>query len=214
MKQSKPDKKAITPYTRERVQEIITRNLRADCDPEIILKNLGETILPNMLDGEKAEKEQATEKYNKLQREIVSLGELDNHYLISESVNKEYRPLLISMGRDLHKEFDVQTASEKGLVEIAVGAFGRYLEYSSRLYNLLNVEFLSHEKNGYYCVIAKEVDRAHRQYVTAISTLKQIKSPGFEVNIHAKTALLGQYQQVISTDKGEEIKQVTHNDAT
>jgi hypothetical protein len=47
--------------------------------------------------------------------------------------------------------------------------------------------------------MGKELDRAERHFFTALNTLKQIKSPMLEMNIHAKTAFIAQNQQINAT---------------
>ena len=45
-------------------------------------------------------------------------------------------------------------------------------------------------------MLSKERDRAHRQYLSTIMTLKQLKAPAIEMNIKAKTAFVSQNQQI------------------
>ena len=44
-------------------------------------------------------------------------------------------------------------------------------------------------------IIGLELDRANRQFLTALQTLKQIKAPQLEVNVETKTAFVAQNQQ-------------------
>ena len=55
---------------------------------------------------------------------------------------------------------------------------------------------ISSEKNGYLAILSKELDRAHRQLITALTTLRQIKNPPIEFNVKAKTAFVAQNQQI------------------
>ena len=52
-------------------------------------------------------------------------------------------------------------------------------------------------------MISKELDRANRQFITALTTLKQIKAPSLEINVKTKAAFVAQNQQlnVNPTDK-------------
>jgi hypothetical protein len=43
--------------------------------------------------------------------------------------------------------------------------------------------------------MSKELDRANRQFITALTTLKQMKTPSIEINVTAKTAFVGKNQQ-------------------
>ena len=61
------------------------------------------------------------------------------------------------------------------------------------------VKYTSNALNGLYAVISTELDRANRHFVTALATLRQIKSPTLEVNVRAQTAIIGQNLQLNST---------------
>ena len=62
------------------------------------------------------------------------------------------------------------------------------------------VEYLTHEKNGYYSLISKELDRAHRQYITTLTLLQQIKQPSIKVNVKTKNAYIAENQQINASD--------------
>jgi len=70
------------------------------------------------------------------------------------------------------------------------------MQYSASFQNIANIEWLSPEKNGLYANYSKEVDRAHRQFMMAITTLKQMKSPTPQINVRTNTAFVAQNQQV------------------
>jgi len=130
-------------------------------------------------------------------REASIVFGLNTHLPIAETVREEYRPLLIEVIRNLEKENDCQTTNEKILVETIASAYVRVLQYSKKLnYCLGKAEVeISRNKNEFYGIISKELDRAQRQLNSALLTLKQMKSPSMELTIKAKTAFIANNQQ-------------------
>jgi len=110
----------------------------------------------------------------------------------------------IEFSNQLQKEYDCQTPSEFALVEIIANSYARILDYSRAFNNCQNIEFVSGEKNGYYTMLSKEVDKANRQFISALTTLKHIKSPGFDITVKAKTAFVAQNQQINSIQNKNE----------
>lgn len=212
--QSKPNGQtksdaAIKKYSPDEVRKIIREIALVPSDPETILKELGEDLLPKMFYGDKKQKEDVAVKITEKASEALMLDELDNHYFLAETSSTKYRPLAIDYARKLSKEYNCTSPSEKGLVELITGAYIRYIEYSGAFNNAMRLDYLSHEKNAYYTMLSKEVDKAHRQYLTGLATLQQIKNPPPEWKINAKTAFISQNQQInaVNQTPPQEIKQ-------
>lgn len=121
---------------------------------------------------------------------------LKSHHLAAETAGKYFRPFVVNFTKDLIKEYNCQSPSEIALAEIVASSYGRYLEYSNRLSNYIEVH--KNVNTGDCLFLGKEVDRAHRQFITTLTTLKQIKSPTLEVKVKTKTAFISQNQQVNS----------------
>ena len=135
---------------------------------------------------------------------------LQNHIPITESVNKKYRLFVTEMIKDIISEFDCKLASEVMLAQSIAGAFVRTIQYSNCLseYFAKDSVEINKDKTDYYRTASKELDRAHRQFVSSLSTLRQMKNPLFEINVKASTAFIGQNQQFNasgSTHKPNEI---------
>ena len=81
--------------------------------------------------------------------------------------------------------------------------YGRMLSYSIMLSanSQTGSNPITHERNGLYSAFGKEIERASRQYLATISTLKQLKNPPIEINVKAKTAFVGQNQQFNATQE-------------
>lgn len=200
-KSNKPretETKAVTKsITQEELRNWLASTTYASCDPKLMLEKLGKNI--NELRAQKKPNKELIEQTGEEFRKTMKIMALDTHYLAAESVSEQYRPFLIQFARDVTDEYQCKTPSEKALAEIIATSYGRILELSSSFNCSQNIEFLSSEKNGYYGMIAKELDRAHRQFTTSLLVLKQIKSPTLEISINAKTAFIAQNQQVNAT---------------
>jgi len=129
---------------------------------------------------------------------------LDTHAPLWESVSERYGLLAVEFARQLFEEYDCQTASEKALAQLAVNAYVRTLECSSILKSCMKGTIAA-EITGYYSMLSKELDRANRQFITAITTLKQMKVPQLKVNVKAKNAFVAQNQQINQNKENENI---------
>jgi len=143
-----------------------------------------------------AEKDKRLKEINEKYSTATYIFALDNHYAAVDTVKKEYKPMVIEIANQFIAEYHCTGASEKALAELAASAYARYIQYSSSFQSIANIEWLSSEKNGLYANYSKEVDRAHRQFMMAISTLKQMKSPAPQINVRTNTAFVAQNQQV------------------
>ena len=182
-------------FTEAEVLDFVRKHLQASCDPDLIFARTTEQFgIWRSGDNKKAKKGEKA-FLESAEKSLLVLG-LENHYALAETICTRYRSLVIEIARQIEKEYDCKTPSEKVLAEMIAGAYGKIIEYSAYLNNSKRVDFLSAEANGYYTMFSKEVDRAHRQLITALIVLRQMKSPPIEFNVKAKTAFVAQNQQV------------------
>lgn len=157
-------------------------------NPDILLDKLAKKIAEN---GNDELSDDLMKDYSKA---VMAMG-LYTHLPVAEIVREEYRTFLIEMVKSIETEYDCKTPSEKALAEAIASSYVRVIQYSKELTKCTKEKDFSHEKNGYYSLVSKEVDRANRHFTTALLTLKQLKSPTMEVNVKAKNAFIGQNQQ-------------------
>jgi len=127
--------------------------------------------------------------------EALSIIGLDTHYTLGTMVNESIRPLVIEFSKQLVLEYNCTSMSERALAEVVVGAYARVLEFTGMMNKLTQLSRTNSEITQHYAVVSKELDRANRHFTTALSTLRQIKSPTLEVRINAKTAFVATQQQ-------------------
>lgn len=78
---------------------------------------------------------------------------------------------------DLIQEYDCKTVSERSLCEVVASSYFNILKASKAFQNMYSLEYLSSEKNGYYNVISKELEKQNRMYLSSLQTLRTLKSP-------------------------------------
>jgi hypothetical protein len=165
-------------------------------------------VLREYDDASPAEKKKLNDKVSKKLEQVSAIYSLDNHYLSAETLDKDkYRTLMMEIANQLTAEYDCKTTTEKMLVETAAVAFCHSLEYGLKLSNILRMDNTSHEKNNYYAMVSKEVDRSTRQYITALNTLKRIKQPPVQVVFKSTNAFVANNQQINATDNRKKPKE-------
>ncbi len=182
-------KKIIHNFTDEEVKEtaLVTHSRNYGVD-----KNLKELAL-QMTDITPGEK--ASDEVTKNLQAVSRAYSLESGHMLMESVEIEYHQLALQMKIDLEKEFNCKTPSEQALTDQVVISYIRKLTFSRHLEEHKAQRVLSHERNGYLNFISKEVDRAHRQFLSALETLKAIKQPPFKVNVKTQNAFIAENQQ-------------------
>jgi len=150
---------------------------------------------------------------------IASLFNLDNFYSLRELVSNWDKGRAAEFGIQLYKEYNCQTASEKALAQTVVIAFEHVLDLSRRLHIMMentSVQVMDIKTYPFLLkrmqIIGLELDRANRQFLTALQTLKQIKAPQIEVNVKTKTAFVAQNQQFNVGNKSAEGKEDEPNE--
>jgi hypothetical protein len=123
--------------------------------------------------------------------------ETDTHSIAMESFGGRFKYSMVQICKQFIQDYECTTNAEKLMAEAAAVAYMRYLDASRRLNNCLDSSsYTSPEKNTYLSMLSKERDRSHRQYLSAVSMIRQIKAPPFEMKIKANTAFVSQNQQI------------------
>ena len=169
--------------------------MRAICDPVSLVRELDKAI--NEYNGSIGrDRRKKLRVVNERLAPATYIYALDNHYAVIDTVKEDYKPMVIEMANQFIAEYQCVAPSEKALAELAASAYARYLQYAASFQNITNIKWLSSEKNGLYANYSKEADRAQRQFMMAIATLKQIKSPTPRINVRTNTAFVAQNQQI------------------
>ena len=191
-------------YTPEQVTKFVKNTLALQGDESVLMKKMAEELLPKFKAGEKSD--ELSKKIGDTALELMRMRESDYHCNLMETFRGQYRSLTKIMTEQTIEEYDCQTEIEKSLASVIVGAYVRYIDNSRRLNNELECENITRNRNVYIANLSKQVDRAQRQYLSAVMTLKQIKAPTIEMNIKAQTAFISQNQQINSQTEINDIK--------
>lgn len=191
----KKEKSVVKNFTTDEIRNMVRRGLHLTCDPNYILENTTKKVNAYLAAPDKEAEQMKKDMLESHNEVLTSLG-LETHYTLAETVSKRFQPLIIEVARQIEKEYDCKTASEKILVQLIAGTYGKIIDYSSLMNSNIFDLGISANKNNYNALLSKELDRAHRQLITALATLRQIKNPPLELNVRAKTAFVAQNQQI------------------
>lgn len=136
----------------------------------------------------------------------MTLFEFDKGILMISAIPDRYRVFALEFSKNLQREYDCQTPSEKSLAEVVALNFVRVLEIQNKINSYLSRESVSDIGIGYLNVMSKELDRAERHYLVSLQTLKMLKMPPLAVNIKTQTAVVGQNQLVQANNANDKAK--------
>jgi hypothetical protein len=199
----KEEVKLTKKYTRNEAKDYVLKSCEIVADPERMLRDFAEKSMSRMYSQEKVDEKDIEEAKKKISDLSLALS-TETGFMLMKSVNKQYHSLALQMKRNLQEEFDCKTTSEKMLTDLAVNSYIRNLCYSDRMEQIQ--ENLGKDYNNYRNYFSKEIDCAHRQFISALETLKFIKQPSMKVNIKTNTAFVGENQQFNNNVENNESK--------
>lgn len=197
----KEEPKPIQEYKIEDAKSYIL-NISTSTDTRATLQKFANQYLPLIQAGTISK-----EQEEKMIKEIVEISQslgVETGFSLMNSVNDENYGLANELKRNLEKEFNCNSYSEKMLVDLMANSYMRKLTYSKRMDN--NQKYVGHQYDSYRNYLSKEIDRAHRQFISAIETLKFMKQPSMRVNIKTNNAFVGENQQFNNNGKNNETK--------
>jgi hypothetical protein len=121
---------------------------------------------------------------------------LKSGYALTDSLSKNYQGLAYEMRKSFLEEFDCQKAHEKALVDQIVNAYARKMHLSKMMMTNQSFSYYEGERTNHFYFLSKEIDRAHRQFLSALETLQALKQPPLKINLRAHNAFLAQNQQL------------------
>lgn len=159
----------------------------------------------------------------------VTIHEFSNGILMCETLYPQHKTFAIEMMRQLQKEYNCQSASEKATCELTTISFLRALEIKQLMKESLAYQqelTTSHGCGSYsvsygnerdrnlgcrgcnrskiemqkYTLFVKQLDQANRHYLAAIQTLRMMKHAPLQITVKANTAIVGQNQVVQSNN--------------
>lgn len=193
-----PEQKPTQKYTPEEAKKLILELVIPGGDLSDNLKKLANDLLPKFFHGSEKEKTEVSKKFDEKAVEVMMTLETDTHVALMESFNPQYRGLAKELSTQIIKDYNAATSAEKALSELIASAFIRVIDNSRRLNNDLGGPGLpiTENKTKYLSMLSIQIDRANRQFLNALITLKQLKAPTIEMNIKTKNTFVAQNQQI------------------
>lgn len=162
------------------------RRSRTDYDPSIVFEKAGQEIAK--------EKDYSVMEFNSNTHKAMTLYEFENGVLMVMTIPESYRTFALNFSRNLQKEFDCKTPSEKSLAEVTTINFIRVLDIQQKIKSYLEMKTINQNGIGYLNIMSKELDRAERHYLTSLQSLRMVKTPQLEVSIRTQNAFVGNNQ--------------------
>lgn len=193
-----PEHKLMRKYTPEETRAKVLDLFRSEGDLDFALKELGSEILPKLLHGNKTEEKDVRKTLSGKITTVMMGLEADSHWALKGAFPVQYWGMAKELASQVIKEYDCSTHAEKMLVEIMVNAFIRTIDASKELTEgrIAPGGSITENRSKYLAVLSKEHDRANRQFLNSLMTLKQLKAPTIEMNIRTKNTFVAQNQQI------------------
>lgn len=185
-------------YTPEEAKKMILELAIPNGDLGGNLKKLADDLLPKLFHGNNRQKREVSKESDKKIIEVMMALEIDTHVALMESFDPHYRGLAKELSTQIIKDYHATTSAEKALSELIANAFIRVIDNSRRLNNDLGSPGtpITENKTKYLSMLSIQIDRANRQFLNALITLKQLKAPTIEMNIKTKNTFVAQNQQI------------------
>lgn len=152
----------------------------------------------NFLNGsrDQALAEQVTKDFD----EIIKRTAIETGKYVRTSVHSIDQSYILKLREQLVSEYKASSTSEMLIVDMAVNAYFRSLRASVIHINLIQNKdgvLLTPEQTRTNLLkeLGKQIEMANRQFMTAITFLKELRQPPINVKVHAKEAFVGQNQQ-------------------
>ena len=167
--------------------------LKTDYDPDEITEKAAIAVT-----GSKAKLHSTEAKRNIFN--AMTLFEFKNGTLLTTTVPEEYRAFGLNMLQQLQKDYNCALISEMATAELVTTTYIRTLLIQKQLDTYLEMSSLNKADLAYIDILSKEQDRAARQYLSALQTLRMLKVPALQLNLRTDTAIIGQ-NQIIQENK-------------
>lgn len=189
-----PDSQVVPQRSIEEIRKAIGNCCHLSFDPEFVLKQA----------DEEARKQNGTEvALESNLYKAMTILELEKGILLASALPEQFRTFALEFNKNLQKEYDCRTPSEKSLAEVTGLNFVRTLVVQEKINSYLSLGSITEIGIKYLAILSKELDRAERHYLTSLQALRAFRMPPLEVNIKTQTAVVCQNQIVQSNNKND-----------
>ena len=200
-----PENKVLRKFTPKELRQSLLEIFVPNDDLDYNLAKFDE-VMTKLVNGNEEEKKKANKEANEMKMKILFALEVETHFALMETFNDSYRGLAREFTNQIIKEHNCTTHTEKALAEVIANAFIRTIDNSRRLNNDLGEPgtSITENKTKYLSMLSIQNDRANRQFLNALSMLKQMKTPSIAMNIRTENAFVAQNQQINTNESKNE----------
>lgn len=175
----------------------LKKSLTAEAQKRLKLRPISVEIKDLQLQlasGDAAKDEAAKVRLKDLESKLLEVSETEGHIALMESFDYRYQEMALEMAARFIEENNCTSMQEKMLAEAMVGSFIRYLDLSRKLNRAIyEAEGMpTKEQNKYMALLGKQVDLAHRQYISALMVFNHGRKPSVSLNINTSTTVVSQ----------------------
>lgn len=194
-------KELVKPLSKEDVKERLTRTNYYDEHPDSIYNKLWKLLTKSDISKWTKEEEDYLNKYV---RSIDNFSK--SHIWLAETQwDWNLRTTVVELANNLIEEYDCNTTLEKTLCEVVWNSYWKVMQLSKKFtWVMIAWEYLSDERTRYLSMLWKELDRANRNYFTALNNLIELKRPQMNINVKTKNAYFWQNQQINNNNTSDE----------
>lgn len=166
------------------------QDARIVLEPDYVLNQVSDMLAKGITPNETTDKEE-TSIFNNA---AYILGH-ERHYLVAESVvDERWRSMVIDLAQLIQKEYACTSISEIALAGLAANAYYRSLRAARKMNAIIEKTEIGTVGAQLIAHTSKEIDRANRQYLAAIETLRSRRQPQLNVKVQTKAAFFGENQ--------------------
>ncbi len=143
--------------------------------------------------------EDAIKRFIDMFQEVAMIDGVANGKVVEGSVNNWHQNHVARLRKQLISEHQTQTASELMIIDLAINAYFRSLQasriYSSLMQNKDGTVTYDQIKVNLLKELGKQIETANKNFISAITLLKEMKQPQINIKVSSKQAFVGQNQQ-------------------
>lgn len=144
------------------------------------------------IDSVELDNESLLEIYKEYGEVILSLNNSQTNGMVLNLVEEKYRPMLQEMIQSICRDYNCKNIIEISMAQNIATSYVRGIVLQDKINDDFQGDgLLSNLRNSRLSILSKELDRANRQYITFIKTLRELKRPQLSVIVNVESMIVG-----------------------
>lgn len=189
-----------------------TKSLYPEIQEDTELALLQEVVHAYFLDTSNSE---SRDKFILKMNDYLSSCGVETGVFLQNNVHPSDFNSVAKVRNSLIKDYKAHSTTELMLIDTAVSAYFRLMK-CNKVYNLFlidrdgNTDFRQ-DRINLMKELSKQLDISHRQFISAVSFIKDLRQPPVKVKINTKQAYVAQNQQInqLPNDLGKNVKTIS-----